>query len=97
MELDVRIVISEGDAQVVIKVVNNEDENWSCYDQFIDDIRSLLRGRIGGKVAFTHRAGNGVAYQLAKLSFTYEEEHVWIQEGPDIISGNVLKYKFYTD
>lgn len=36
-------------------------------------------------MSFTHREGNEVAHQLAKMALNCEEDMYWIEEGPESI------------
>ncbi|XP_042944602.1 uncharacterized protein LOC122278481 [Carya illinoinensis] len=68
MELDVRNVVFEGDANRVIKGVTDVRGNYARMEQMYANIRS--------------REGNCVAHELAKRALRMEGEWCWIEEGP---------------
>lgn len=38
------------------------------------------------KVKFIYREVNVVAHRLAKFTISYDVEHVWLEEGPSILT-----------
>ncbi|KAF5450110.1 hypothetical protein F2P56_014981 [Juglans regia] len=75
-------VIFEGDAQIVINAVNNQDEDLSFYGSIIEELKMVIKGWIGWKVKYSHRGTNVVAHKLARAALHTVEEKIWIEEAP---------------
>ncbi|XP_042964743.1 uncharacterized protein LOC122298967 [Carya illinoinensis] len=78
MELDVRNVVFEGDANRVIKGVTDVRGNYAWMEQMYANIRSRLSLRHDWSMNFIHREGNCVAHELAKRALRVEREWCWI-------------------
>ncbi|XP_041003989.1 uncharacterized protein LOC121249345 [Juglans microcarpa x Juglans regia] len=75
-------VTFEGDAQVVINVVNDPIEDPPFNGSSIQEMKMVLKGWQGWKVQYSHRDTNVVAHKLQKAALHFEEEKVWIEEAP---------------
>ncbi|XP_035547284.1 uncharacterized protein LOC118348864 [Juglans regia] len=84
-DLRLEKVIFEGDAQVIVKAVNNASEDFSVYGSLTEGIKHLLKGRTNWTVQYTHRSNNAAAHTLAKESLHSQTELVWIEDIPDSI------------
>lgn len=40
---------------MVIKIVQQEDSDWSWYGNLIDDVKAFLNARLEGSISFAHR------------------------------------------
>ncbi|XP_042992245.1 uncharacterized protein LOC122318727 [Carya illinoinensis] len=78
-ELNFENVIFEGDALVVVNAVNSEKESWEWYGQMVEDMKGVLKNRQRWKVQHVFRKCNQVAHLLAKVSFTFNEEQIWME------------------
>ncbi|XP_042974720.1 uncharacterized protein LOC122306357 [Carya illinoinensis] len=81
LELDVRMVVFEGDADRVIKGVTEVGDNYAWMEQQYANIRGRLLLRPDWSVSFIHREGNYVAHALAKRALSMEGEWCWIEDG----------------
>ncbi|KAF5468871.1 hypothetical protein F2P56_012982 [Juglans regia] len=86
-------VIFEGDVQVIVNVVNEEEEDLSSYGCVIEDAKKLLKGRSQWSVKFVNRKANEAAHYLAKEALSLCFENVWIEEAPVCIESILLKEK----
>ncbi|XP_042979954.1 uncharacterized protein LOC122310138 [Carya illinoinensis] len=86
-------VILEGDAEAVIKKVNNVEEDLSWMGHIIEDVKIVVKGRKDWKVRFIPREGNNVAHLLAKHALTLDGEVIWIEEGPNVITSSLIRDK----
>ncbi|KAF5482155.1 hypothetical protein F2P56_002746 [Juglans regia] len=84
-------VILEGDAEVVVKAVHSEEENLSSIGHVIEDVKIVLKERRAWRVQHVQREGNKVAHLLAKNSFKFDQEMIWVEQCPEFISLQVLK------
>ncbi|XP_042972682.1 uncharacterized protein LOC122304475 [Carya illinoinensis] len=88
-------VILEGDAEAVIKKVNNVVEDLSWMRHIIEDVKIVLKGRKDLKVRFILREGNNVVHLLAKHALTLDGDVIWIEEGPNVITSSLIRDKSY--
>ncbi|XP_042980190.1 uncharacterized protein LOC122310360 [Carya illinoinensis] len=93
LELDIRNVVFEGDAERIIKGVTEDREVNAWMDQMFKDMRGRLLNRIDRSVMFIHRERNSVAHELAKRALRIEGEWCWIEEGPTEIVSLIIKEK----
>ncbi|KAG7941873.1 hypothetical protein I3843_16G069700 [Carya illinoinensis] len=91
VELGIRNVVYEGDAERIIKGVTEEKEAVAWMDQLFKDMRGRLLNRPDWSVQFIHREGNSVAYELAKRVLRIEGEWCWIEEGPAEIASLITR------
>lgn len=69
----------------VIKDVQKHEENWAWYGQMIEDIKHVLSGRPSWRIQYVPRERNLAAHRLARYDLAFEEEIVWLEDGPDWI------------
>ncbi|KAG2675064.1 hypothetical protein I3760_13G167000 [Carya illinoinensis] len=74
-------VLFEGDAQVIIKAVNEENSDYPLY------------GSIGWKIQYVQRSSNGVAHRLAKEALHIDTEIIWMEDSPSCIAECIEKDK----
>ncbi|XP_042974604.1 uncharacterized protein LOC122306236 [Carya illinoinensis] len=86
-ELNIQRAIFEGNAKVVILVVNGDEDACFNFSPIVEDIRFYLSNRPNWSIQFVPKANNMVAHSLAKKAIVMEEERVWIEEVPDFIVG----------
>ncbi|XP_042983239.1 uncharacterized protein LOC122312645 [Carya illinoinensis] len=91
LELDVRWVVFEGDADKVIKGVTEVGGNYAWMEQQYANIRGRLSLRLDWSVSFIHREGNCVAHALAKRALSMEGEWCWIEDGPSEITSIIAR------
>ncbi|XP_041017901.1 uncharacterized protein LOC121260118 [Juglans microcarpa x Juglans regia] len=82
IELGLYEAIFEGDALVLINDVKGKIENWSWYGQIVEDLMLFFYHNNNRQLKFIPRIGNNAAHILVKLALGFEEEVVWIEEGP---------------
>ncbi|KAF5452039.1 hypothetical protein F2P56_027079 [Juglans regia] len=91
MDLGFNRVTFEGDAQLVVKTVNSEEEDLSYGGHIIEDIKTILKRSNAWVVQFIGRKGNNVAHLLAKKVLSLDYDQIWIDECPDFIFLQVCK------
>ncbi|XP_042974702.1 uncharacterized protein LOC122306338 [Carya illinoinensis] len=91
LELDVKNVVFEGDADRVIKGVTDVRGNYDWMEQQYANIRGRFLLRPDWSVSFIHREGNCVAHALAKRALRMEGEWCWIEEGPSEITSIIAR------
>ena len=81
-ELNLDQVIFEGDAEVIIKALNNGGFSSSSFGHIIRDIKLLSSAF--NKVSFSHtrRQGNRVAHGLARMACNFSTFQVWMEDVP---------------
>lgn len=89
-ELNVPVMVFEGDALQVIEAVKKKEECWSWYGQLIEDVKQAMKGNQGWTIQFTKRDGNKAAHCLAKLGLSSEEERVWMEDVPKEMYSTVI-------
>lgn len=67
VDLGLRNVVLEGDAQVIFKAMQQEYQDWSLYMRVIEDIKSVMHNQQSCSIFFVHREGNSIAHSLPKL------------------------------
>ncbi|XP_042954569.1 uncharacterized protein LOC122290978 [Carya illinoinensis] len=75
-------VVFEGDAQIIVQAVNSDEVISADYGVLVYDARSMLRTWPQWQVVFVHKEANYAAHQLAKLALDYENEKIWMEDGP---------------
>ncbi|XP_035545959.1 uncharacterized protein LOC108997798 [Juglans regia] len=96
-ELGLGTVIFEGDAKGVTEAVSKEEKNDSCWGHLVEGLQQKLGMFDRWETGFVHREGNEVAHQLAKLALHGECDMYWVEEGPDLITNQLLIDKLYMD
>ncbi|XP_042939495.1 uncharacterized protein LOC122274525 [Carya illinoinensis] len=94
-ELNFENVIFEGDALVVVNAVNSEKESWEWYGQMVEDMKGVLKIRQRWKVQHVFRECNQVAHLLVKVSFTFNEEQIWMECCPPEVQSVVTQEYLY--
>ncbi|KAF5443038.1 hypothetical protein F2P56_035633 [Juglans regia] len=92
-DLNFSRVVFEGDAQVIVNVVNEEEKYLSIYGFVIEDAKKLLKGISQWSVKFVYRNANEAAHCLAKEALSLFSENVWIEEVPACIESILFKEK----
>lgn len=92
-ELAFSKVNMEGDVALVINGVNNVEEDYSWMGHIIEDIKIFLKGRKEWRVRYIPREGNNVAHLLAKHALSLEEEKIWIEGVPFVITSALRRDK----
>ncbi|XP_040992644.1 uncharacterized protein LOC121239461 [Juglans microcarpa x Juglans regia] len=92
-DLNLRRVVFEGDAQVVIKGINEDNEDFLDYGMVIVDAKKLIKLIKDWKVQYTHRSTNEVAHILAKNALKLDSEQIWIEEFPNCIAQVLERYR----
>ncbi|KAF5456943.1 hypothetical protein F2P56_021090 [Juglans regia] len=82
-EVGLDAVTFEGDALSVIREGQHLEENLAWHGQMIEDIKQVLSERPNWKIQYVPREGNRATHKLARFALQYEEEIVWIEEGPN--------------
>ncbi|KAK0585459.1 hypothetical protein LWI29_028823 [Acer saccharum] len=80
----------ESDAQVVVKLINNDNVPLSDIGIIIKDITSFMDAHPGCKVVFAPRQANSAAHGLAKLGLSLDNALFWIEETPSCVAPFVL-------
>ncbi|XP_042942801.1 uncharacterized protein LOC122276986 [Carya illinoinensis] len=96
-DLGLRGVMFEGDAKCVIDAVKKYEEDDSKFGHLVEGLQQKLKTYNRWEVGFVHRMGNEVAHQLAKMAMFEDDDMYWIEEGPELISNQLLIDKMYTD
>ena len=81
-ELNFDQVIIEGDAEVIIKAINNGGFLSSSFGHIIRDIKLLSSAFHKVSYSHTHRQGNRVAHRLAKIACNFSPFQVWMEDVP---------------
>ncbi|XP_042939453.1 uncharacterized protein LOC122312659 [Carya illinoinensis] len=76
----------EGDAQTIVKAVNEEMPDFPCYGSIVLDVKKLLEQQVGWKIQYIHRSSNGAAHSLAKEALKLDTEVIWMEETPACIA-----------
>ena len=90
-ELGLREIIVEGDAQVVIKALQNfETCPWPIQKVVEGSLLSLscFKAWIASRVS---KNGNEVAHLISKMAKTLSDCKIWVEDTPPIIADQVLK------
>ncbi|KAF5470020.1 hypothetical protein F2P56_010573 [Juglans regia] len=89
-----RKVVLEGDALMVIKAVQSEEQCLAWYGQLVEGLQQVVTAYPDWSLSFNPREGNYVAHQLAKLALLLQEaERIWVEDCPESIFSFVLKDK----
>ncbi|XP_042950360.1 14.7 kDa ribonuclease H-like protein [Carya illinoinensis] len=86
-ELNIQRATFEGDAKIVILVVNGDEDACFNFSPIVEDIRFYFSSRPNWSIQFVPRAKNMAAHSLAKKAIVMEEERVWIEEVLEFIVG----------
>lgn len=89
-ELGLDRVEFEGDTKYVIDIILQKDKCNTQFGSLMEDLEYLLQRQPLWSLHFIHREGNNAAHRLAKLCLTLDEERVWIEEFPPVISTAIL-------
>lgn len=65
-ELGIEDAHFEGDAQILIQAINNDENCWSWYGHLVESAKQIFKRRTRWSITFIHREGNHVAHTLAK-------------------------------
>ncbi|XP_035540209.1 uncharacterized protein LOC118344201 [Juglans regia] len=87
----------EGDARSVIEAVVDEEVDESGRGQVVEDLKKMLRSCWYWTLTFTHREGNVVAHNLAKMALFTEGEFSWIESVPKEIKQLVVNDRICND
>ncbi|XP_042952129.1 uncharacterized protein LOC122289215 [Carya illinoinensis] len=71
--LNIQKAIFEGDAKVVVKAVQEAEEDLPLFSPIVEDIRVYFRNNPEWSIQFVSRKKNTVAHTLAKKALTIEE------------------------
>ncbi|XP_035545169.1 uncharacterized protein LOC118348227 [Juglans regia] len=75
----------KGDAQLIVKAVNNQEEDRSVYGSIVEASKKLISSWKDWSVEFVYRNANEAAHTLAKEALHLDTEIVWIEETPNCI------------
>ncbi|XP_059436729.1 uncharacterized protein LOC132169770 [Corylus avellana] len=75
----------EGDAKVVVDSVNSKLPDESANGHLTDDLHVALSSISLWELGHIGRAGNHVAYELARMALQTEMDKVWLYDPPDCI------------
>ncbi|KAF5454970.1 hypothetical protein F2P56_024595 [Juglans regia] len=92
-DLSLNKVILEGDAQIIVKAVNEPNEDLSFYGSIIEDLKLFLITCSNWTMQYTNRNTNVVAHNLAKADIQSNVEKIWVEEAPVFISSCLHKDK----
>ena len=91
-ELGLREIIIEGDAQVVIKALQNSEScSWPIQKVVEGSLQSLSCFK-AWTASHVSRTGNEAAHLLAKMSKNLLNCKIWVEDILPIIADQVLKY-----
>ncbi|XP_042962610.1 uncharacterized protein LOC122296880 [Carya illinoinensis] len=85
----------EGDAQTIVKAVNEEMPDFPFYGSIVLDVKKLLVQQEGWKIQYIHRSSNGAAHSLAKETLKLDTEVIWMEETPACIAECIENKKSY--
>lgn len=84
-DLNMERVIFEGDAQLIVKAVNDLEEDRSVFGSIVEASKVLISLWKDWSVEFVYRNANEAAHTLAKEALCLDTEIVWIEEIPNCI------------
>lgn len=93
-EIGLQEVLFEGDAEVVVKAINNKDSTWCRYGHIIEDIKLLLGYFRRREVIYAKREAKGAAHGLAKMVTREQIDKLWMEEIPSIVLDIVTLEQF---
>jgi ribonuclease HI len=67
-DLGLQDIILEGDAELVVRDINDKNPKWCRYGQILGDIKGILVGFRRYEVVHVKRGANEAAHVLAKLA-----------------------------
>ncbi|KAF5461306.1 hypothetical protein F2P56_017417 [Juglans regia] len=82
-------VVFEGDAQNIVRAINEDNTDYPSYGSIIHDAKKMLQQQQGWKVQYAHRTSNEVAHKLAKQALCLESEFIWMDVMPTFISDRI--------
>lgn len=90
-ELGVQNLIVEGDAQTVIKALQEGSHTGARFGHIVDDMRLALQEMIRWRAVHARREANGAAHSLARLASRNVIDRTWINSVPECICDTVLQ------
>lgn len=93
LKLGLEDVIFEGDAKELIEAVKSDEEDVSWRGHITEDIKTLRHARRRWSSGFSHREGNEVAHQMAKMALQMDGEKYWMEEVLEILYTLIVKEK----
>ena len=81
-DLNLPLVIIEGDSEIIIKVLCSEDESFFSYGHLIAEAKLSMVSFYSFCVSHIHRQGNSVAHDLSRHARHVSCIMVWMEDFP---------------
>ena len=89
-ELGLTSIILEGDAKLVVDVVNGEGASWSSIGHLMEDMNILLHDFPNWRVAAVRQSANNAAHGVAWMVIKDNVGRTWQNAFPDCIHMIIL-------
>ncbi|KAL2934062.1 Acrosin-binding protein [Bienertia sinuspersici] len=90
VEARLRNLIIESDCLKVIQAVKQKKKESTAFGSIICDILHLVKSCSFVEFCHVKREANQVAHNLARVSSSYDEMYVWMEEAPSSIMHYVM-------
>ena len=94
-KLNFKEAILEGDSEIIIKALKEEESSLTTHGLFIQDAKFISMSFTQLRYSHTRREGNMVAHGLAKYAVNIVDYVVWMEDAPSQIH-NVIQADFAT-
>ncbi|KNA15390.1 hypothetical protein SOVF_098710 [Spinacia oleracea] len=88
-----RSVIVESDCLPLVKLLNTQVKERSSTQVVVEDILAKTRNFNLVSFVYARRECNSVAHSIAKLSLSFNEVKVWLEECPPEVLASVIRDK----
>ena len=65
-DLNLSLIILEGDSEIITRVVQAEEQSLAAYGYLIEEIRLRVDSFLGFRISHVKRKGNSIAHRLAR-------------------------------